>query len=67
MGFNTPTEAAPKGLPLGLDIIGPPENFEAMLETTIVFQDRLNLVTNPPGVPLTAPVPRLYNLQYCTP
>ena len=67
MGFSTPSEAAPKGLPLGLDIVGPNKSFPAMLETAVLFQDRLVLVTNPPGVPLTSPMPRLYNLQYCTP
>lgn len=67
MGFNTPTEAAPKGLPLGLDIIGPPENFVGMLQLAVVLQDKLTLVTNPPGTPLTKAAPREYNLHYCHP
>ncbi|KAG2438669.1 hypothetical protein HXX76_005216 [Chlamydomonas incerta] len=67
MGFSTPTAAAPKGLPLGLDIIGPPERFRGMLEVAVVFQDRLTLVTNPPGTPLTKADPRQYNVHFCSP
>lgn len=51
MGFSEPSEAAPKGLPIGLDIMSSPERFRDMLELAMVFQDAHSTVTLPKNAP----------------